>query len=99
MCIRDSLTTGWVVRGLKPGDGDILPQGSVLNQLRDHYGLPELSGDYGLGVMSVTNKVLDGPNLKDNDKDKDKDEVYVYFNLGFGIACGIVCMQRFINAK
>ena len=91
------LTTGWVVRGFKPEEGDFLPQGSVLNQLREHYELPLLSGDYGLGCMSVTNKVLDGPNLKDNDKDKD--EVCVYFNLGFGIACGIVCMQRFINAK
>ena len=90
-------TTGWVVRGFKPEEGDFLPQGSVLNQLREHYELPLLSGDYGLGCMSVTNKVLDGPNLKDNDKDKD--EVCVYFNLGFGIACGIVCMQRFIHAK
>tara|TARA_B100000686_G_scaffold340523_1_gene416370 strand:+ start:178 stop:1164 length:987 start_codon:yes stop_codon:yes gene_type:complete len=99
------LTTGWVVRGLKPGDGDILPQGSVLNQLRDHYGLPELSGDYGLGVMSVTSKVTDVPELKDKDKDKDKDTVpndekmCVYFNLGICVGFGIVFMNKFIDAK
>jgi hypothetical protein len=95
-------TTGWVVRGLKPGEGDILPQGSVLNQLRDHYGLPELSGDYGLGVMSVTSKVSDGPEIKDKDKEKDtnpNDEMCVYFNLGMCFGIGIVSMFKFIDAR
>tara|TARA_Y100000814_G_scaffold64076_2_gene39806 strand:- start:3032 stop:3460 length:429 start_codon:yes stop_codon:yes gene_type:complete len=95
-------TTGWVVRGLKPGEGDILPQGSVLNQLRDHYGLPELSGDYGLGVMSVTSKLPDEPEIKDKDKEKDtnpNDEMCVYFNLGMCFGIGIVSMFKFIDAR
>lgn len=99
------LTTGWVVRGFTDIiNGDILPQGSVLNQLRDHYGLPELSGDYGLGVMSVTSKVADCHELKDKDKCKDKDtnpndEMCVYFNLGMCVGFGIVYMFKFIDAK
>ena len=93
-------TTGWVVRGLKPGEGDILPQGSVLNQLRDHYGLPELSGDYGLGVMSVTSKVADVPELKDKDKDTvPNDEMCMYFNIGMFVGIGIVSMIKFIDSK
>ena len=95
-------TTGWVVRGLKPGEGDILPQGSVLNQLRDHYGLPELSGDYGLGVMSVTSKLPDEPEIKEKDKEKDtnpNDEMCVYFNLGMCFGIGIVSMFKFIDAR
>ena len=95
-------TTGWVVRGFKGIiQGDFLPQGSVLNQLRKHYELPELSGDYGLVCISVESDVLYKLEDKDKDKDKDKekDNTCVYFNLGFGIAFGIVCMQRFIHAK
>tara|TARA_B100000427_G_C15396369_1_gene545623 strand:- start:367 stop:783 length:417 start_codon:yes stop_codon:yes gene_type:complete len=91
-------TTGWVVRGRKPGEGDILPQGSVLNQLRDHYGLPELSGDYGLGVISVTSRELDVPELKDKGNIP-KDEMCVYFNLGMCVGFGIVYMFKFIDAK
>tara|TARA_B100001094_G_scaffold115343_1_gene111281 strand:- start:6888 stop:7844 length:957 start_codon:yes stop_codon:yes gene_type:complete len=103
-------TTGWVVRGLKPGEGDILPQGSVLNQLREHYGLPELSGDYGLGVMSATIKVLDGTENKGKGGDTHpaphpdrpaatNDEMCVYFNMGMCIGIGIVSMFKFIDAK
>ena len=90
------LTTGWVVRGLKAEEGDILPYGSVLNQLREHYGLPALSGDYGLGTMSVKDRVIKGVN--NNDKGID-DEKCVYFNIGLCIGIGLVNMFRFINAK
>tara|TARA_B100000902_G_C27203605_1_gene860385 strand:+ start:209 stop:1105 length:897 start_codon:yes stop_codon:yes gene_type:complete len=88
-------TTGWIDRGLKPNEGDILPQGSVLNQLREYYELPSLSGDYGLGCISEKNKVQDEPVLKDKALDfPSQGEMCVYFNLGFCIACGIVCMKR-----
>ena len=91
-------TTGWVVRGYKPGEEDILPQGSVLNQLREHYGLAELSGDYGLGSMSVKSKVCDSPKLKDKDMFPN-DEMPVYFNLGMCAGIGLICIYKFINAR
>ena len=51
-------TTGWIVQGFNKNDGDIIPFGSVLNDLREYYGLPMLSGDYGLGCMSEKKNIL-----------------------------------------
>jgi len=51
-------TTGWIVRGFNKNDGDVIPFGSVLNNLREYYGLPMLSGDYGLGCMSEKKNIL-----------------------------------------
>ena len=63
-----------------------------------------MSGDYGLGVMSVTSKVTDCHELKDKGKCKDKDtnpndKMCVYFNLGMCVGFGIVYMFKFIDAK
>ena len=96
------ITTGWVVRGFTDIiKGDFIPDGSVINQLREYYGLPELSGDYGLGCMSVKSDVL--YELEDKEE-KDKDghlilngEMCTMFNLGFSIGCGMVCMFRFME--
>ena len=49
-------TTGWFARSSKERDGDMLPYGSVINQLRDYYGLPRISGEYDLGIQE-TNRV------------------------------------------
>ena len=70
------LTTGWVVRGFTDIiKGDFIPQGSVLNQLRRHYELPELSGDYGLGCMSVQSDVLyELEDKEEEEKEKEKKE-------------------------
>ena len=54
--------------------GDFIPQGSVLNQLRRHYELPELSGDYGLGCMSVQSDVLYELEDKEEKKENEKEE-------------------------
>ena len=95
-------TTGWVVRGFNDIiKADYLPQGSVLNQLREHYELPLLSGDYGLGCMSVKNDVRDESFLKDKVEETEKikcDNMCVYFNLGFCIGCGVTLMTRFVKS-
>ena len=95
-------TTGWVVRGFNDIiKADNLPQGSVLNQLREHYELPLLSGDYGLGCMSVKNDVRDESFLKDKVEETEKincDNMCVYFNLGFCIGCGVTLMTRFVKS-
>jgi len=49
-------TTGWFARISKDRDGDIFPYGAVINQLRDHYGLERISGEYDLGIQE-TNRV------------------------------------------
>ena len=49
-------TTGWFARTSKDKDGDIFPYGAVINQLRDHYGLERISGEYDLGIQE-TNRV------------------------------------------
>ena len=74
------LTTGWVVRGFNNGElkGDFLPQGSVLNQLRENYGLPHLSGDYGLGCMSVNSDVLYELEDKEEKEEKEKRDIEMY---------------------
>ena len=97
--LGNRFTIGWVVRRC-----DILPQGSVLNQLRKYYELPELSGDYGLGYMSslTTNKTSYVSEPKNNDKDKsnkkNNDDMCVYFNLGMCVGCGIICMFRLLKS-
>ena len=92
--LGNRFTIGWVVRRC-----DILPQGSVLNQLRKYYELPELSGDYGLGCMSERSHVFKGSYNKENGVEKNKgneiqDEMCMYFNLGFCVGCGLICMAR-----
>lgn len=75
------LTTGWVVRGFTDIiKSDFIPQGSVLNQLRRHYGLPELSGDYGLGCMSFQSDVLYEIEDKEEKEKEEKEDVKL-FNL------------------
>ena len=49
-------TTGWFARISKDRDGDIFPYGAVINQLRDHYELERISGEYDLGIQE-TNRV------------------------------------------
>ena len=49
-------TTGWFARISKDKDGDIFPYGAVINDLRDHYGLDRISGEYDLGIQE-TNRV------------------------------------------
>ena len=69
-------TTGWIVIGMNGIGSDFLPHGSVINQLRMYYGLPTLSGEYGLGVMAAGSNVLydldkdDTLLLDEDDKDK-----------------------------
>tara|TARA_B100001013_G_scaffold278247_1_gene178355 strand:- start:63 stop:1025 length:963 start_codon:yes stop_codon:yes gene_type:complete len=88
-------TTGWIVPGFNHEERDILPQGSVLNQLRRHYELPELSGDYGLGCMSVRSNVLDGPEVKDKDE-----EIKLYNACDLGLASiGLVLVSHWLVKK
>ena len=61
------ITTGWVVRGFNGKGYDVLPQASVVNQLREHYGCPQLCGDYGYGHMSAESNVY---KIKDKIEDK-----------------------------
>ena len=49
-------TTGWFARSSKDREGDVFPYLNVINQLRDYYGLPRVSGEYDLGVQQ-TNRV------------------------------------------
>ena len=63
-------TTGWIVRGFNGKGYDVLPQASVVNQLREHYGCPQLCGDYGYGHMSAESNVY-----KIEDKIEDKKEI------------------------
>ena len=89
------LTTGWVVRGFKSEERDILPQGSVLNQLRRYYNLPELSGDYGLGCMSVNR------DMSYEFEVKKKDEgviVCELFNLAIW-SISVICLSRFVSTR
>ena len=60
-------TTGWIVRGFNGKGYDVLPQASVVNQLREHYGCPQLCGDYGYGHMSAESNVY---KIKDKIEDK-----------------------------
>lgn len=68
--MKSRFTTGWIVRGFNGKGNDILPQASVVNQLREHYGLPQLCGDYGYGRMSAESNVY-----KLEDKFEDKKEI------------------------
>ena len=51
--MESRVTTGWFVRGSKDREGDIFPYVAVINQLRDYYGLPRVSGEYDLGVQQT----------------------------------------------
>ena len=55
---REDPSLGWTVRGFGTDElpGDWIPHGSVINQLRRYYDLPLLSGDYSLGIISVSQK-------------------------------------------
>ena len=68
--IVSRFTTGWIVRGFNGKGYDVLPQASVVNQLREHYGCPQLCGDYGYGHMSAESNVY-----KIEDKIEDKKEI------------------------
>ena len=95
------LTTGWVVRGFKSEERDILPQGSVLNQLRRYYNLPELSGDYGLGCMSVNRDMSYEFEVKKKDNFEKKDEgviVCELFNLAIW-SISVICLSRFVSTR
>ena len=90
------LTTGWVVRGFTDIiKGDFLPHGSVLNQLREHYGLPGLSGDYGLGCMSVQSDVL--YELEDK-REKREIELYNFCDLTLA-GIGLVLLSSWYMKK
>ena len=93
--LGNRFTTGWFVRGF--GDireGDLIPYGSVLNQLRKHYDLPLLSGDYGLGSLSRVenvNVVKEDKENKENKEDK-RDDIQqgginnlIYVMIGFSL--------------
>ena len=67
-------TTGWIVRGFNGKGYDVLPQASVVNQLREHYGCPQLCGDYGYGNMSAESNVYKIEE-KIEDKIEDKKEI------------------------
>ena len=90
-------TIGWVVRGFNHGEGDFLPQGSVLNQLRKYYELPELSGDYGLGYMSVASKILDGPEDKEESKEDIKQRLRCEFINLTVWSVGVICISRWLS--
>ena len=51
--MENRVTTGWFVRGWKDRDGDIFPYAAVINNLRDHYGLERISGEYDLGIQET----------------------------------------------
>ena len=96
------ITTGWVVRGFNDIiKGDILPQGSVINQLREYYGLPGLSGDYGLGCMSVKSDVL--YQLEDKDKGEDTEiGLFEFVSLacwGIGFICTSKLLPRLLSGE
>ena len=90
--LGNRFTTGWFVRGF--GDireGDFIPYGSVLNQLRKHYDLPLLSGDYGLGSLSRVENVTVVKEDKE-DKENKRDDIQqgginnlIYVMIGFSL--------------
>ena len=95
--LGNRVTTGWTVRGFRNVfEGDLIPYGSVLNQLRTYYGLPRLSGDYGLGCISELNIEFKYEGKKkdedDRKKEKENDEISDNFcsallaTIGFAIS-------------
>ena len=68
-------TTGWFCRGFDGiREGDFIPYGCVLTQLRRNFNLPELSGDYGLGGFNNINEELFSELDKKEADEKDKEK-------------------------
>ncbi|MBD23816.1 MAG: hypothetical protein CMG46_02260 [Candidatus Marinimicrobia bacterium] len=91
-------TTGWTVRG--GGRMDIIPYGCVLNQLREYYDLPLLSGDYGLGCMSESNyksskKTIDM--IIDNEEQK-RERAYNICDITLS-SIGLIIIGRWVILK
>ena len=68
-------TTGWFVRPVGNSPGDCIPSGNVVNQLRNYYVIPILTGDYGLGCMSADRKNIDFEPEKN--KNENNDIIYI----------------------
>ena len=91
--LGNRFTTGWFVRGFNNiREGDFIPYGSVLNQLREYYDLPLLSGDYGLGSISRVEII----NVVKEDKSEDvyhgdiNNLIWVTIGLSLGF-----CLSRY----
>tara|TARA_Y100001970_G_C14253609_1_gene873527 strand:+ start:1630 stop:2583 length:954 start_codon:yes stop_codon:yes gene_type:complete len=98
-------TTGWTVRTFSNiRKGDIIPYASVLNQLRDHYNLPPLSGDYGIGVEAEKLRRFEENTIK-RDTSNSKEEIFPCYHflerfewitIGFGLG---LCLTKILNNK
>jgi len=88
-------TTGWVVRGINGKGGDILPSGHVINQLRDNYNLPSLTGDYGLGCIS---RDLHYEYKGEDKEEKEENELFNFCDFVY-VSIGLVIISKCISKR